>query len=611
MAMTKTNPSQESSEARDSTPFTQFKNSICEENENGTLKAKRSFNTVIELIVRLTNAYPNYEAPAVKLTADLFNQTTYDVKQSLAKYLEQQETAQGYRDALDSLAPKFDVDFEIEDVLPPAVAKIIKKSCDQGGSDWRSSVFMLLATTGSLLGSKLMGHSRKPGTGPIPLNLYVFNCGDSSSDKSLVTKRFTNPLNSLRESMNKLKSKALEQARELTEPKDQKREVKRIQSSNTEFFSEPISFTPEGVLRDVCSQASRAGLHIHQDEGSDLLDCNRYGNGGGGVQSMGLFIKTLVEAWTSPLSNTVKRANTDNNLEFQNQTISLTANLQLRFISDILDFAEDSMGWTSRCIVVQSINDPNAVAAVEEDDVQMDPVYEYLATRLIPWCYSIQPHNSNKVDLFGNPIDYEVLRLDKYDGAQQLYQDAVREKMLMAADMEAQGQEAGLRSYLKKVGVRLIKFAVILHVIETLVDKKFHINDGEIGPMRRQPACDPLFELKKIPISKDTMERALMLEALACNQYQTIADICRAAPAKREEELKREGKLVELERILDKIKECPVNEATLKNKLKGSRGLTRAQITTAIEELQHRGCISREKPQGSRSFFVSYIKPLR
>ena len=326
---------------------------------------------------------------------------------------------------------------------------------------------------------------------------------------------------------------------------------------------------------------------------------------------MGLFIKTLVEAWTSPLSSTIRRANAENNLEFRNQTITLTANLQLRFISDILDFAEDSMGWTSRCLVVQSINDPTKVTAVEDDDLQVDPVYEYLATRLIPWCCAIQPHKSNKEDLFGNPIDYEVLRLDRWDGAQQMYQDAVREKMLMAADMEAQGQEAGLRSYLKKVGVRLIKFAVILHIIETLVDKKFHTRDGEIGPMRREPACDPLVELTKVPISAETMKRALMLEALACNQYQTIADICRAAPAKREEELKREGKLVELERILDKVKECPVNEATLKNKLKGSRGLTRGQITTALEELQRRGCISREKPQGSRSFFVSYIKPLR
>ena len=611
MTMSTPNASEASSQSRDQSPFQLFQQAVCTQSTSGELKPSQTYNNTVELLVRLTNTHPNYETPAVKLVADVFNQSTYEVKQSLAKQLEQQETAQGYRDALESLAPKFDVDFQIDDVLPPAVANIIKKSCDQGGSDWKSSVFMLLATTGSLVGSRLMGHSRKPGTGPIPLNLYVFNCGDSSSDKSLVTKRFTNPLNGLRDSMNKLKAKALEQARELTEPKDQKREVKRIQSSNTEFFNEPISFTPEGVLRDIHSQAPRAGLHIHQDEGSDLLDCNRYGNGGGGVQNMGLFIKTLVEAWTSPLNSTIRRANTDNNLEFHNQTITLTANLQLRFISDILDFAEDSMGWTSRCLVVESINDPNAATAIEDDDVQLDPVYEYIATRLIPWCCSIQPHQSKQVDLFGNPIDYEVLRLDRFDGAQQLYNDAVREKMLMASDMEAQGQEAGLRSYLKKVGVRLIKFAVILHIIETLVDKKFYTVDGEIGPMRRQPACDPLFELQKVPISIETMKRALLIEAMACNQYQTIADICRAAPAKREEELKREGKLVELERILDKVKECPVNEGTLKNKLKGSRGLTRAQITTALEELERRGCITREKPKGSRAYFVSYIKPLR
>ena len=113
MTMSSTNPNQASQETRELTPFQSFQQAVCKRNDDGKLKAVRSFNEVIDLIARLTNAHPNSEIPAIKLAADLFSQTTYDVKQALAKHLEQQETAQGYRDALESLAPRFDVDFGI------------------------------------------------------------------------------------------------------------------------------------------------------------------------------------------------------------------------------------------------------------------------------------------------------------------------------------------------------------------------------------------------------------------------------------------------------------------------------------------------------------------
>ncbi|QNI53369.1 hypothetical protein SynBIOSE41_00837 [Synechococcus sp. BIOS-E4-1] len=584
--------------------------------KGGRVKSQTNSNT-IDALAKLLGTYPSVEPVAVKFVAELWDMSTYEIRQSVAKASEILDKTQQYADALGSLAPKFEADFNIEDLLPPAVASIIQDSCDRSGTDWKSSVFLLLATTGTLLGSKIMGHSGVNGSDPIPPNLYVFCCGDTSSFKSVTSNKFITPLRQLRRMMNTLRKSALEEAKRLDDPAQQKAEVRRLQDNLKDYISESLSFSAEGFARELSKQKARSGFHLHQDEGSDLLACNRYGNNGNsgaGVQSMGLFIKMLVEAYTKELTNTFTRANSDNNIEFRAQSVTLTANLQLRFITEILDFAEDSMGWTSRTLVVESKAKEGSFGLNTTDpgDASIDPIQEYISTRLIPWCLDIDRMAATQTDVLGNVIDYQVLHLDRYDGAQTLYNDSVRDRMEMASDMEAESKEAGLRSFLRKTGVRVIKFAVLLHVLETLVGKRFtSAKDGQ-GNQIRTPCSDAVHAVTSIPISKETVQRALNLEALACSQYQHIADICRAAPSIREAELVREATLKRLDYVLRKIREhTPIKESVLKTKLKGVKGFSREDITSAVVQLERQGCITRLKPKGERTYYLTYVRDLR
>lgn len=569
------------------------------------LKSTSNRTACISSLAEFTIRYPSAEGEAIEFVSKLLGIQPAELRRDVETEATTSVVKQRYSDAYASLTPKPVVDYTIDDLLPSSVANIIRKSCDQSGADYLSSVFMMLAVTGTLLGSKYMVHSGKNGTDPLAANLYLFICGDSSSWKSLASKKFIRALKRLQKLGECFAEKQKKIAMEMTDENDKRAELKRIATNSSDYISDSLSFSAEAFLKELSQQPARTCLHLHQDEGSDLFGCERYSNGSG----MGLFQKTLIEIYGDPAAGRVSRTNSDNAVRFSDQTITLTANLQKRFVTDVIDFAEDSQGWTARTILIEALSIKDE-SEEDNDGLDADPITSFLLSRLIPWCSDLTSRPIKKFDAYGHEIDYEVIRLDKFDGAQAEYNDFVKTSMDYALCLQNEGREAAYRSFLRKVGIRVAKFALLLHTLETQVGKQFGNARSDLGlPI---PSGDPRHDLLSTPISLVTIKRAIKLEEVARAQFLNIADICRSAPSIREEEMKRENELATLQFVLDKVRTLgSVKEGDFKKKYKGSKGLSREDISGVLEVLAAAGCIARNKPKGQRTYHLTYIREMR
>ena len=574
------------------------------------LKRGVSRSDCVAALAEFCLRYPAQEAEAFEFVAGLLYVSPVDLRKSVETQAAISEKKQRFADAHSSLIEKFEADYEIEELLPPSVAAKLRKSCNRTGTDFISALFFLLTTVGTLIGAKIMCHSGVDSTLPIPGNLYFFSCGDSSSYKSRTSKKFIEALKKLAEIVARLWEENKKATNEITDEGEKRAALKELSANRQDYLFEAPSFSDEAYLKDLGAQAPRCALHVHQDEGADLFGGERYAKSSGKIS---LIKKFWTENWGEPATGKVARTNSDNISRFRYNLTTITANVQRRFVGDIIDLAEDSQGWSARTIVVESR--PTAVIRDDNEErgggIEDDPIYEFLIQRLFPWCRDITTRAIKGVDKFGFTRDYEVLRLDKYDGAQALYDEHVELSKALTRQLEEEGREAALRSFIHKMPERVMKFALLLHILETQEGMRFSTTDRtDIG--LRAPIGDPLHELKKTPISKVTMERALRIEAIARAQYQHITDICRSAPAIREEEVKRESELATLQFVLDKVRILgSIKEGDFKKKFKGSRGLSREDITGALEVLANAGCILRNKPQGQRSNHITYIKELR
>jgi len=596
-----------------------FRRAIAEPNEltDGASGSQNSWTltetrtSTITSLAEFSLRYPAAEAEAFEFVSGLLNVSIPELRKAVEVQAEISTKKQRFEDARTSLIARFEADYELEDLLPPSVAAVIRKSCNRTGTDYLSALFFLLTTVSTLIGAKVMCHSGVDSTLPIPGNLYFFSCGDSSSYKSRTSKKFLEALKKLAEIVDNLWQENKKATSEITDEAEKRAALKALSSNRQDYLFEAPSFSDEAYLKDLGMQAPRCALHVHQDEGADLFGGERYAKSSG---KLSLIKKFWTENWGEPATGKVARTNSENVTRFRHNLTTITANVQRMYVGDIIDFAEDSQGWSARTIVVESR--PTAVVREPGDDergggIEDDPIYEFLITRLFPWCRDITTREIKSLDKYGFSREYEVLRLDQFDGAQALYDEHVKITKTLTQQLEEEGREAALRSFIHKMPERVMKFALLLHILDTQASMKFSNTDRtDIG--LRAPMGDPLFELKKHPISKATMERALKIEAIARAQYQHITDICRSAPAIREEEVKRESELATLQFILDKVRILgSVKEGDFKKKFKGSRGLSREDITGALEVLSNAGCILRNKPKGQRSNHITYIKELR
>ena len=93
-------------------------------------------------------------------------------------------------------------------------------------------------------------------------------------------------------------------------------------------------------------------------------------------------------------------------------------------------------------------------------------------------------------------------------------------------------------------------------------------------------------------------------------QRMEVADLCRAAPAKREAALIDGLEHTRMESVLQKVKEQgPITTARLKSLLNGRLKLTRPMIGDILSTLIERGCISTTKK--GRTELLDWIKGIR
>ena len=567
-------------------------------------------STAIDFASKILVSNPNLKSELSALIIKQFGISQYAVDQALTASSDLSVGRSKFGEALDSLAEKVEADFELEDLLPSTAAAAIRASCDRDLTDWKSSVFYLFAVVSTLVGSKVMVKSTR--NGALDLVLLLFNCGNSSSNKSITSDKFIAPLKGMRERYKKNHKSRLVEASKITDPNDKREELEKIQHSREDTLANLMSFSAEGFLRLLLQQKRRQGLHLHQDEGSDIFACERWGGGSGEV--LGLFRKTLIELWKDPLCSSNNRVDSSKCIDPEEQTITLTANLQLRFVPDILDFSEDSLGWTARCIVVEA---KGKEGVRPRSDGTNDPISDFLNERVIPWVSNIRSSPSNRIDASGLRMDYTLLKLDPWSGADKEYDAFIAETDAMKEKGEAQGKEPAWLYFLAKTSIRVMKFAAILHILECLQGKHIDGRPGGDGEMIYKPKGDPLKYLvgevnteRELGISVETFRRAVKVEMLARREYQNIADICRAAPAIREENLLKGEYLAKAQFVLDKLQGFDtLKESDFKNKLKGSKGLAKSDITNAVVLLTERGCIERTK-QG-KTFVLRFIKPIR
>lgn len=534
-----------------------------------------------------------------------------DVSSAIDNKLETSVEGYRYESALSSLAPAVEADFDIHDVLPKGVANVIQESCDHTQVDWKSSVFMMLAVTAGLVGNRTVVVSPRS-SDPISLAIHLFVCGDTSTNKSIVSKKFVNPLVGCSKLERLKREAALAEAAKITDTNDKALTILQINSNRTDVMSQLTSFSAEGLAFDVTKRAPRNGYHIHQEEGGGILACEKWGSTQQkeGTNSVGLFRKTLMESWDGPLDGEFVRASQDRCSAFRNQSVTLTANLQMQFVPEIIDFDEDGLGWTSRMLLVEAQALDNERAPRKREGP--DPITKFLNQRLIPFTQGIEIRKTGQVDPTGFLIDYVLLELDPWGEAVARYEEFCGSTLEIISKAEKNEVEPSFVSFLKKAPVRMMKFAALLHILQTLEGKQIP-HQGEVHdyPMY-VPSCDPNLELTKNGgITSETLERAIKLELIARKQYQQIADKCRTAPARRVARKELGEALTQSSLLLEKLKGFgSISQREFIDRCK-TRKISRVQLRACLDQLVREGKVERTEGKRKGSFVLAFKEEIR
>ena len=553
---------------------------------------------------------PKSQPKVVGLLSEHYNVSSVEVSKQLD--LQGEQRVEGYRfeEALNFLAGGVAADFTVDEILPGHLAHVIDESCKASNTDWKSAVFLLLATTSGLTGNRVVCVSPRSHK-PISLTTMVLNCGDSSACKDITSDKIMGPMTGQARLAKLVREAELAEAKKNQDSDQRKAEEQRISKNRTDVLCQGLSFSAESLVFEVSNRAANGGFHIHQREGSDFLACERWGSGQSQNSSgPGLLRKTLMEAWDGPLDGEYIRQNSDKCASFNGQSMSLTLNCQMRFVPEIVDFDEDGLGWTSRLLVVLAQELDATLSPKKRQGI--DPLSQYVTERLIPFTQGIELRKSNQVSTTGFAMDYVQLELDQWDGAESRYESFCNETKEEIRQSEERGVEPAYLSFLKKTPVRIMKFASLLHIFQVIEGKQIPKAGKVFDYQTYKPSCDVNGELvKNGGISIQTFERAIKLELIARNQYQVVADRCSTAPAKRDER-KEVGENLTLARVLlDKLKRYgEINERQFKDKVKNKK-TTRPQISACLDELVKQGNVARRPVEGKPGYLLSFIKDIR
>ena len=510
--------------------------------------------------------------------------------------------------ALDKQAPTIDADFSLDELFPATTARVINKSSLRSQSDPIALSMMLMAATGGLLGSKVRVNTQF-GT-PLASNLYVWLVGDTSSKKSKIAKKITNPLFGVKAKEHARIKEAIAAVKKKDSNPEQKREeIEGLKNNQRLQFFESLDISEQGLIKQLSRQAPLQGLHMHLDEGSDLFNgVERYsGNrAGSGIAKTGLLRNLLLTGWVEPQRGSGAKADEERCIDFDEQTLTLTANIQQQFLPQILDIEEDSQGFAARhdVVLVKPSTEP-----MTRESKDKDPASDFMLNRLIPFCQSIRIAQSQETDDTGNRIRYSICEFS--NEAQELYDKYTTQIAQEAEANEQQEIEPAYTAYLRKVGIRLGKLALIQHILEALEGAKRDTTgyefDFDIAFSNANKRID-------LPISKQAMQRAINWCITLCKQRQLVVDSTRSAPMKREAQLLLGEQQKKMAHVLDKLKNrCleygPQPRSKFIANTKGTRNMSRPEVTDIVDTLIGRGCIEEFK-QG-KALMLAWVKPLR
>ena len=514
---------------------------------------------------------------------------------------------------LTQLAEPIHTKFDIADLMPQGIAGIIEASSKRTNSDPIATTMALASVTASLLGSKVRVSTGIHDSAPLSANINVWLAGDSSTGKSKITKKLIKPLSGVNAREHKRIEKEIKRIKQegSLDAEQKKAEIEKLKSNRNDVLAELLDFSEQGFAKLVSKQAPLAGVHLHQDEGGDLMGCERYsGNGKRSTDNKaqsGLFRKMIMQNMTEPLSGSGAKVDDDRSVTFREQVIGITANIQLHFVPDLIDLDEDAWGWGSRHILVQVKQLSNDLPKAPKD---RDPLTSYMIERLIPFCQSINPPTLRECDSAGMPVNYIVVDFNEHDGAQAEYEDFVHQTDMEIKAKEEHSVESAHVSYLKKTPVRLAKFALIIHTHAQLQGAKVTPPEFDYVFDDHQPAFSNANQRINQSISLATVKEAINLEMEMRKQRLEVADLCRAAPAKREAALIDGLEQTRMESVLQKVKEQgPITTKRLKALLNRKLKMTRPMIGDILSTLIERGCISATK-QG-RTELLDWIKGIR
>lgn len=511
-------------------------------------------------------------------------------------------------DALDKQAPTIVAEFSLDELFPSTTAKVINKSSLRTQSDPIALSMMLMAATSGLLGSKVRVNTQF-GT-PFASNLFVWLVGDTSSKKSKIAKKITNPLFGIKaKEQSRIKEAITAIKKKDSNPEQKREEIYEIKNNQRLQFFESLDISEQGLIKQLSRQAPLQGLHMHLDEGSDLFNgVERYSGNrtSSGIAKTGLLRNLLLTGWVEPQRGSGAKADEERCIDFDEQTLTLTANIQQQFLPQILDIEEDSQGFAARhdVVLVKPSDEP-----MTRESKEKDPASEFMLERLIPFCRSIRLSQSQDTDDTGNRIRYSIC--DFSSEAQELYDSYTTRIDQEAKAYEQQEIEPAFTSYLKKNGMRLGKFALIQHILEAIEGaKRDSVGYDFDSDIEFSTANKRISQ----PISRESMQRAINWCITLCKQRQLVIDSTRSAPMKREAQLLRGEQQQKMAHVLDKLKNrCieygPQQRSKFIANTKGTRNMQRAEISQIIDTLIDRGCIEEFKK--GRVQVLEWVKPLR
>lgn len=561
-----------------------------------------SVSAIYKHAANIIASHPEQRADVLQaITASLPNLSYSQVSVAVeaeSKLIEEQDSFYNL-----SLAPSVKAVFTLDDILPSTLASVIEQDCAQTGARDIATALMLMTSAASLVGSKveiMSGVQRKP----VPPNLYFFITGNSSKNKSIACEPIVTAMTALSEAKEREIAEKIDAINKSNDDALTKKEkIAKVQQNRQDFFWEVGSFSPEAVSKVLFRQEQRAGFLIHRDEASGLFHYKRWSGGAGAMSNAGdsstdEFSNILITGWNQSLKVKSIRVADDKDRSARDQSLSISGCLQNKYLSEFLDFAIDNNGWTSRWVFVRANDGTTEKKKAPLDRVS--PIAAFMQERLIPFLTSIRT-----VNLAGENSS-TTLTFDP--DAQEEYSQFHSRVDLEAERLHETNTEPAYATYLKKGQVRVLKFALLIHLFEALKGAR----KVEVAATPDHPFAEETFNWKENVckgVTLETLQKAIKLEYWIRQEYQHISEDACSASYLAEHALEKQIELDKLRSVLTAVRNVgSIRENELKTKIR-SRNLSSSEITKQLKELARRGCITRT-PIG-RTNELNYVKSIR